>query len=119
MLADVLEAAGAVGRVFVVSPEPVVLPERAEFVADPGHGQGAAVRAGLDAAAGAGSQAPFLVVNADLPCVTPRDLLTLAGAVPEHGLVVAPAADGTTNALAVARDDLFEPLYGPGSAKRF
>jgi 2-phospho-L-lactate/phosphoenolpyruvate guanylyltransferase len=119
MLADVLEAAAAVGRVFVVSPEPVALPDGVELVPDPGHGQGAAVRAGLDAAVAAGAPAPFLVVNADLPCATPRDLLILAGAVPQEGLVLAPAADGTTNALAVAHDDLFEPLYGPGSAERF
>jgi 2-phospho-L-lactate guanylyltransferase (CobY/MobA/RfbA family) len=58
-------------------------------------------------------------VNADLPCATPRDLLALAGAVPEGGLALAVAADGTTNALAFADASLFEPVYGPGSAERF
>src|SRR5205823_9580793 len=57
--------------------------------------------------------------NADLPCVTARDLFSLAGAVPDRGLALAPAADGTTNALALASADLFVPLYGPGSAARF
>ena len=33
-----------------------------------------------------GAPAPYLVVNADLPCATPRDLLALAGAVPDGGL---------------------------------
>jgi len=39
--------------------------------------------------------------------------------VPEHGLALAPAADGTTNALALSSLGLFEPVYGPGSAQRF
>jgi 2-phospho-L-lactate guanylyltransferase (CobY/MobA/RfbA family) len=60
-----------------------------------------------------------LVVNADLPCVLPRDLLTLLGALPEDGIALVPAADGTTNALALAATHLFAPLYGPGSAERF
>jgi 2-phospho-L-lactate guanylyltransferase (CobY/MobA/RfbA family) len=51
--------------------------------------------------------------------VTPRDLFALAGAVPDGGLALAPAADGTTNALALASIDLFVPVYGPGSAARF
>ena len=39
-------------------------------------------------------EGPVLVVNADLPCVRPRDLLTLLGALPEGGLALVPAADG-------------------------
>lgn len=119
MLADVLDAATAVGAVFVVAPDEPALPEGVTHVADPHRGQGAAVRAGLDAALSAGATAPYLVVNADLPCATARDLLALAGAVPADGLALAVAADGTTNALAVADDRLFEPCYGPGSAERF
>jgi 2-phospho-L-lactate/phosphoenolpyruvate guanylyltransferase len=119
MLADVLEAATAVGPVFVVALEQPALPAGATYVADPHRGQGAAVRAGLDAALTAGAPTPYLVVNADLPCVTARDLLALAGAVPDGGLALAPAADGTTNALALADEGLFEPCYGPGSAERF
>ncbi len=117
MLGDVLEAAVAVGRTFVVSVEPLPVPPGVEHVVDPGHGQGLAVRAALDAAAGMPS--PYLVVNADLPCVTPRDLLALAGAIPEDGLAIARAADGTTNALGLAGAGLFEPLYGAGSAQRY
>ncbi|HEY3960911.1 MAG TPA: NTP transferase domain-containing protein [Gaiellaceae bacterium] len=120
MLADVLDAAVAVGPTFVVAPgDGLVLPAGAVAVDDPSRGQGAAVRAGLAAAVAAGAPAPYLVVNADLPCATARDLLTLAGAVPAGGLAFAPAADGTTNALALANDRLFEPCYGPGSAGRF
>jgi 2-phospho-L-lactate guanylyltransferase len=118
MLADVLDAALAVGRVLVVASEAPALPDGVERVPDPRRGQGAAVQVALEVAA-ARSATAYLVVNADLPCVTPRDLLALAGAIPEHGLALAVAADGTTNALAFADASLFEPLYGPGSAERF
>ena len=119
MLEDVLAAAQPLGDILVVSAEAPDLPEGARHVPDPRHGQGAAVRAALDAAVAAGLPAPFVVVNADVPCVTTRDLLALVGAVPEHGLALAAAVDGTTNALAVSEDVLFEPVYGPGSAERF
>ena len=119
MLEDVIEACTAVGATYVVAREGTSTPD-ATLVPDPGGGQGAAVRAGL-AFAGleTGSSGPYLVVNADIPCVTARDLLALAGAVPDGGLAYAPAADGTTNALGLASPDLFVPVYGPGSAARF
>ena len=119
MLADVLAAAGPVGRVLVVSPEPPAAADGVRHVPDPHRGQGAAVRAALDAAAADGLPGPYLVVNADLPCATTRDLLALAGAVPDGGLALVAAADGTTNALAFSDERLFEPVYGPGSAERF
>jgi 2-phospho-L-lactate guanylyltransferase len=118
MLADVLDAAVAVGRVLVVASAAPPLPAGAELVPDPRRGQGAAVAAAIELA-GSEPAAVYLVVNADLPCATPRDLLALAGAVPEGGLALAVAADGTTNALAFADASLFEPVYGPGSAERF
>lgn len=119
MLADVLAAAVGVGPVLVVSQQAMTLPEGATHVPDPHRGQGAAVRAALDAAAATGLPAPFLVVNADLPCATTRDLLALVGAVPDGGLALVAATDGTTNALALSDERLFEPVYGPGSAERF
>ncbi len=118
MVADVVAACASVGATFVVTPDAVTLAD-ATVVPDPGGGQGAAVSVGLDAAAATGNSTFFLVVNADLPCITPRDLLTLVGAVPEGGIALASAADGTTNALAFASPDLFAPLYGAGSAARF
>jgi 2-phospho-L-lactate guanylyltransferase len=119
MLADVLEAAAAVGPVLVVAAEAPPLPDGVGLVADPRRGLGTAVRAALAAAADRSLQPPFLIVNADLPCATARDLLALAGAVPEDGLALVAALDGTTNALALSSDRLFEPVYGPGSAARF
>jgi 2-phospho-L-lactate/phosphoenolpyruvate guanylyltransferase len=119
MLVDVLVAAAPVGKLVVVSTEQPALPAEAMHVADPKRGQGAAVEAALDAAAAAGLPAPYLVVNADLPCATSRDLLALAGAVPVGGLAFVAAADGTTNALGLSTSVLFDPVYGPGSAERF
>jgi 2-phospho-L-lactate guanylyltransferase len=116
MLADVLAAAVPVGRVLVVAQGEVSLPSGVTRVEDPGRGQGAAVQSALDAA---GQPGQVLVVNADLPCVGTRDLLTLAGAMPDAGIGIVAAADGTTNALALADGTLFEPVYGAGSAQRF
>jgi 2-phospho-L-lactate/phosphoenolpyruvate guanylyltransferase len=118
MLADVLDACELVGPTYLVAPTPWTR-QCVTLVADDGRGQGAAVTAGLELAALRGEAAPFLVVNADLPCVTARDLLALAGSVPADGLALVAAADGTTNALALSSVELFRPLYGPGSASRF
>ena len=118
MLADVLAAATVLGRTLVVTPdeEGAALGRDlgAERVADPGGGQGAAVQAAL-----AQADAPALVVNADIPCVTPADLRALLEAVPPHGIALVEALDGTTNALGLADASLFEPLYGADSARRF
>ncbi|HEY7018097.1 MAG TPA: hypothetical protein VH297_06475 [Gaiellaceae bacterium] len=100
MLEDVLAAAEPVGTV---------------LVADEAGGQGEAVEHALRGV----ERGPVLVVNADLPCARPRDLLTLLGALPEGGLALVEAADGTTNALALASPHLFAPVYGAGSAERF
>jgi 2-phospho-L-lactate/phosphoenolpyruvate guanylyltransferase len=119
MLADVVAAAVAVGDVLVVAPVGTEVPPNATLVPDPRRGQVTAFEAGLAAASAAALPAPYLVVNADLPCADPRDLLALAGAVSGEGVALVAAADGTTNALAFADASLFEPVYGPGSAERF
>jgi 2-phospho-L-lactate guanylyltransferase len=119
MLGDVLAACVATGRTLVVTGDEAAraLAEElgAEHVDDPGGGQGAAVAAGLarvdDGAA--------IVVNADLPCVVPHDLRTLAGPAELGAVGLVEAADGTTNALVLPRASLFAPLYGEGSADRF
>ena len=116
MLEDVVAACADVAPTTVVLPatEPDV-PGATGRVDDPGRGQGAAVQAGL---AGA-ERGPVVVVNSDVPAVEPRDVLALLGAVPPDGLALVEAADGTTNALALASPVLFAPLYGRGSAARF
>jgi 2-phospho-L-lactate/phosphoenolpyruvate guanylyltransferase len=116
MLGDVLAACLAVGETAVVTGDADAVDLAAELgarvVDDPGGGQAAAVSAAL----GPGRA---LVVNADLPCATPHDLRQLERAIPEAGLALVEAADGTTNALGLSSGRLFAPLYGPGSAARF
>ena len=112
MLGHVLAAAHSVGRTWVVSPDPV---DGAKWIRDPGGGQGAAVEAALREI----GPGPVLVVNSDLPSVTADDLRALHDAIPDRGIAIAPARDGTTNALGLSDTTLFAPLYGPGSAARF
>jgi 2-phospho-L-lactate guanylyltransferase (CobY/MobA/RfbA family) len=99
MLEDVLAACREVGRT---------------VIADGDGGQGQAVQAALDGLGGA-----VAIVNADLPCARADDVERLLAEIPAEGLALVEAADGTTNALALARPELFQPLYGPGSAARF
>ena len=99
MFEDVVAAAADVGEVVVANVD---------------GGQGAAVGAAL-----AQLDGPVLVVNADLPCATASDLRALLRATPANGAALVAAGDGTTNALSLARPELFAPLYGPGSAARF
>lgn len=119
MLADVVAACVPVAETTVVTDDARAVRVAAELGArsadDPGGGQGAAVAAALDGLA----RWPAAVVNADVPCAVPHDVRALLRAAPPAGLAYVQAADGTTNALALAGPDLFAPLYGPGSAERF
>jgi 2-phospho-L-lactate guanylyltransferase (CobY/MobA/RfbA family) len=99
MLEDVLAACRQIG--------PTV-------IADAEGGQGEAVSAAL-----AGLEGAVAIVNADLPCATPDDIARLLAETPPEGLALVEAADGTTNALSLSRAELFQPLYGAGSAARF
>ena len=118
MLGDVLGAATAFGPTRLVTADPAARLVAAELgvdlVDDPGGGQGAAVHAAL-----VGVDGPCLVVNADVPRVRPSDLAALA--IPARGGTVAivAAADATTNALGLPYAEVFQSLYGPGSAAQF
>jgi 2-phospho-L-lactate guanylyltransferase len=118
MLGDVLAACTATAPTAVVTEDEAARLEArelgAEVVGDPGGGQGAAVAAALER-----TEAPVLVVNADVPCAVPHDLRSLMGATPDGGIALVPARDGTTNALSLSEPGLYAPLYGKGSAARF
>jgi 2-phospho-L-lactate/phosphoenolpyruvate guanylyltransferase len=118
MLGDVVAAATLVGDVRVVTGDPagrlVAAELGAEVVDDPGEGQGPAVAAALG-----GVDGISLVVNADLPRARPSDLAALA-VPPRLGRVaIVASADGRTNALGLPYPEVFRPLYGAGSARRF
>jgi 2-phospho-L-lactate guanylyltransferase len=121
MLADVLAAAVPVGRTLLAAPlgareaRRLAADLEVEVVDDTGQSQSEAVGQALRLL----HDGPVIVVNADLPCVRPADLLALVGLLPAGGLALAEAADGTTNALALSSPRQFERLYGPGSADRF
>ena len=119
MLGDVLDSCAAVGTTFLVTADrqaaDVAAQASVETIEDPGGGHGRAVAAALAHVA----TAPVAVLNADLPCVRPGDVRALVRALPPGGIALVEASDGTTNALALARPDLFAPLYGPPSAQRF
>ena len=119
MLGDVLTACVATGRTFLVTQDAdartLAAELGAETVDDPGGGQGPAVAAALERA----DNGAVLVLNADLPCVVPHDIRTLAGAAELGAFGFVEADDGTTNALALPRASLFAPLYGSQSADRF
>ena len=119
MLGDVLAAVVATGRTLLVTADPAARDLAAELgaevVEDPGGGQGEAIVAALSQV----DAGPVLVVNADVPCVVPRDLRTLAGSAELGAIGYVEAADGTTNALALPDAALFAPLYGEASARRF
>ena len=55
------------------------------------------------------------MLNADIPCVVPHDIRTLAGAAELGAVGLVEAEDGTTNALALPAPSLFAPLYGPAA----
>jgi|SRR5439155_20050739 len=119
MFLDVLEAAAAVNRTVVVTADEdagrAAVAAGADVVADPGGGQGAAVAAAM----GLFLAEAVLVLNADVPCVQPYDLRSLIAATPPGGIALVASEDGRTNALSLTAPELFEPLYGPGSAERF
>jgi 2-phospho-L-lactate/phosphoenolpyruvate guanylyltransferase len=119
MLADVLAATTAVADTVVVTNDDegrrLATDVGALLVNDPGGGQSPAVAAAL----GLLEIDAVLIVNADVPCVTPSDLRSLLAATPLGGIALVASADGRTNALSLPTPNLFEPLYGPRSAERF
>jgi 2-phospho-L-lactate guanylyltransferase len=119
MLGDMLAAARSIGDVRVVTRDAdgaaVGREADAEIVADPGGGQGAAVRAALEGL----EPGAIVIANADLPCAQPDDLRALLAATPAGGVALVEASDGTTNALSLPAPAVFAPLYGADSARRF
>ena len=117
MLADVLRATEKWSHRLVVTSdqdaEAVGLAFGCSLVRDPGTGLNSAVTAGTEAAVAAGATA-LLVLPSDVPMVTSDDVTTLFGC--QEDVVVAPSADGGTNALVRRPPDAVPPSFGPSSA---
>ena len=80
------------------------------LLADAPGGQGKVLALAL-----AVQRGPVTILNSDLPCITSAEIEELTEAAP----AIVPAADGTTNAIALKDAADFTPLYGPDSAARF
>jgi 2-phospho-L-lactate guanylyltransferase (CobY/MobA/RfbA family) len=96
MLSDVIAAVHALGT--------------EALLADGPGGQGTVLAGAL-----AVQRGPVTILNSDLPCITSAEIQELTDAAP----AIVPAADGTTNAIALRDADDFAPLYGPDSAAQF
>jgi len=90
---------------------------RADVIVEPG-------RAGLNSALGiaadhAAGYARLCVLPADLTAPDPQDVLTLLSVARDKaGVVLCPATDGGTNALALSPPDAIRFAFGPHSARR-
>lgn len=81
---------------------------------DAERGLHAAVRAGLQGAAG-----PVAIVHADLPALDPADLADVLDAASTHPLGVVSDAEGEGSTVLTALDpDRLQPLFGRGSFRR-
>ena len=120
MLARVVTAAGeaaAISRILLVGPSRNGAPEDIPLLADPGQGLNPAVQAALAQVSGKDVPDRVLIVAADLPGVTARELDLLAVA-PGDTIAIAPDRHETgTNALSLplpaAKNFAF--AFGPDS----
>ncbi len=125
MLGDVLHAlraAPAVAHVSVISRDSTVLhaaaQHGAEAIVDRMHGLNEALTQAAMHVAARGAEA-LLVLPADLPLVTPRDVDALVAVLgTEPSVVFAASRDGGTNALLVRPPLALPFLYGANSLAR-
>ncbi len=106
-------AVKCVGPVTVVSSEPLALngvPRFDDRRLPWNDALAAAMREVLDEPCAA-------VVSADLPLVTPADVVALVAATPQRGIAIARAKDGGTNAVSMRPPGALPTRFGePGSA---
>lgn len=111
---DALKACGSVGRIILLSPQPVAA-LAAEWRCDAGRG----LNEELEALRHRVARAPLLVVHGDLPLLTPDDVEALAAAAERHGCALAPDRHGAgTNAAAIGQGQAFTFAFGEGSLAR-
>lgn len=96
------------------SYDEIVERHRARRVPDAAPGYRAAVQAELIGAASAGTNAA-LIVPADVPGLTARDVETLLGALDDAEVVLVPGVDGGTSALGLRPPTAIPVAFGPQS----
>jgi 2-phospho-L-lactate guanylyltransferase len=130
MLADVLDAcatsallSGTLAVIDSLDAQQLAREHAAEVLLEPPGGLGgmnAAVQAGLDHLVQRGARSA-LVLPADVPLVSQRDIAALLNAAAAAGraVIVASSADRTgTNALLLRPPGVIRPAFGPPSADR-
>lgn len=121
MLQDLLTTLAAVrglAGVAVVTPEPFSFVSGPRRIADPGGGLNAALNHGIRVLVEDGARA-VVVLPADIPFATPREIEDLLAAGREAQVVVVPDRGGTgTNALYLAPPTAMSPAFGPDSFRR-
>lgn len=109
-----LSGVPTVGRIAVLSPErPPFAPE--QWIADGGRGLNAELAGARALFAGTAT----LFIHADLPLLGTADIAALLDAATRCGAAIAPDLAGTgTNAIALADNRTFSPMFGPDSFAR-
>lgn len=101
---DVAMAAAAAGAQVIREPEPTSL--------------NGALRTGLHYSHSQ-PDVRCLILPADVPLVTPDEIVALLAGDPRHRVVIAPSGDGGgTNALVLMDHDVMGPCFGPDSFQR-
>lgn len=102
-VAVVSEGAGLLPLIVTTDPGVAAWATASGFpsLPDPGEGLDAACRAGAEWASE--SRSRWLVLHADLPLLTERDLEELVGPIDSGGDVIAPSSDGGTSAISAGR----------------
>jgi 2-phospho-L-lactate guanylyltransferase len=120
-VADAVRRTPAVAGAVVVSSDPRIRADMAArelvVVDDPGHGLGAAIRAGVDHWRRHDPDVAVAILTADLPCLSPQLLdAALAGAGRWPAAFVPDRAGTGTTLLAATQRAQLRPRFGPGSA---
>jgi len=126
MLTDVLRALEkerAISDVTIVSADPKILPIARRYGAKVSwernrRGLNRALKTGIENVESKAKGA-VLIVHADLPLLTPRDIKALIASSEKYEVTIAPCKEGTgTNALLLKRPNAMPLSFGRGSFRK-
>lgn len=113
MYRHVVQTARRVGKVHVISRDAALLASAPNAIPELGTGLNAALRQAAHAIGGTG---PILALNADLPLLSPFDILAMVARLADADVVAAPDHLRIgTNALLLARVGMIEYAFGENS----